>query len=351
MSSASLTMPISLLQATDIEVAAAVAAEAALRVTGDSTEATARDVAIAAAVAAASTSWKTSCVVGDRNAGDPLATGFENGDSLNGVVLVTGDRILLQYRADAKENGIYTVNASGAPTRAVDANSAAELVFAVVQVQQGTVVGGNVFVCTNTSITLGVTNITFVSLGSLLLDLVTTASLSTQLNGLSTAIASTYQPLDADLTAIAAVASQTSFGQALLATVNAAGLRTTAALVSAPLRGVQFSFGDGVSVPTAGTITECVVPYTGTITSATLLSKVSGSCTITVKKVAYGSYPGSLASIVASAKPTLSSAQKSQDATLTGWTTSVTAGDVLEFTLDTVTSCLRISGLLAVTGN
>ena len=49
-----------------------------------------------------------------------LASGFENGDTLDGITLATGNRVLLKDQADASENGVYTVNASGAPTRGTD---------------------------------------------------------------------------------------------------------------------------------------------------------------------------------------------------------------------------------------
>lgn len=49
-----------------------------------------------------------------------LASSFANGSVVDGVTLVTGDRILIKNQATGSENGIYTVNASGAPTRAVD---------------------------------------------------------------------------------------------------------------------------------------------------------------------------------------------------------------------------------------
>lgn len=49
-----------------------------------------------------------------------LATSFENGDTINGVVLTTNDRILIRNQTDPIENGIYIVNASGAPTRSSD---------------------------------------------------------------------------------------------------------------------------------------------------------------------------------------------------------------------------------------
>lgn len=54
-----------------------------------------------------------------------LATDFENGDTVGGVTIATNDRILIKNQATATENGIYIVNASGAPTRAADADPVA----------------------------------------------------------------------------------------------------------------------------------------------------------------------------------------------------------------------------------
>lgn len=56
-----------------------------------------------------------------------LATSFANGQTVDGVTLVTGDRILIKNQAATAENGIYTVNASGAPTRAVDMDAWSEV--------------------------------------------------------------------------------------------------------------------------------------------------------------------------------------------------------------------------------
>lgn len=68
-----------------------------------------------------------------------LATAYENGDTVDGVTLATGDRILLKDQTTGAENGIYTVNASGAPTRAVDFDSNAEIAKgAFVFVEEGT---------------------------------------------------------------------------------------------------------------------------------------------------------------------------------------------------------------------
>ena len=49
-----------------------------------------------------------------------LSSAFANGQTVDGVTLATGDRILLKNQSTGSQNGIYTVNASGAPTRATD---------------------------------------------------------------------------------------------------------------------------------------------------------------------------------------------------------------------------------------
>lgn len=120
------------------------------------------------------------------------------------------------------------------------------------------------------------------------------------------------------------------------------------------LEAITFVFDGGGSVISTGVKGTLVVPYACTITSATLLADAVGSITITIKKSSYSGYPttsgdGSLTSIVASAKPTLSSARKSQDSTLTGWTTSISAGDCLQFTVDTVGTVTQVTLMLAVT--
>lgn len=56
-----------------------------------------------------------------------LASDFENGDTIDGTcVLATNDRILIKNQASTAENGVYFVNASGAPTRVTDMDADAE---------------------------------------------------------------------------------------------------------------------------------------------------------------------------------------------------------------------------------
>jgi len=67
-----------------------------------------------------------------------LATAFSSGQVVDGVTLVTGDRILIKNQSTGSENGIYTVNASGAPTRATDADTGTDIEDAVLWVTKGT---------------------------------------------------------------------------------------------------------------------------------------------------------------------------------------------------------------------
>ena len=86
------------------------------------------------------------------------ASACENGDTLGGVVLATGDRILLGAQTTGSENGIYTVNASGAPTRATDADTTGELLAGnSVYVREGTYLGMRFVLITTGTITIGTT--------------------------------------------------------------------------------------------------------------------------------------------------------------------------------------------------
>jgi len=67
-----------------------------------------------------------------------LATAFANGQTVDGITLATGDRILIKNQSAPAENGIYVVAASGAPTRALDMDAWNEVPGAFVAVEVGT---------------------------------------------------------------------------------------------------------------------------------------------------------------------------------------------------------------------
>ena len=106
--------------------------------------------------------WKPSVRVAT-TAAITLATGLENGDTLDGVTLATGDRVLVKNQANATENGLYVVAASGAPARSSDADTAAEITasFAVF-VEEGTVNADSGWTLTNNgAVTVGTTALSF----------------------------------------------------------------------------------------------------------------------------------------------------------------------------------------------
>lgn len=97
-----------------------------------------------------------------------LASDFENGDTIDGVALVTGDRILIKNQVAGATNGIYTVNASGAPTRAVDADTSVEVLAGMTMfVSEGTVNGNTTWqLTTDNPIVLGTTALVFAQIGA-----------------------------------------------------------------------------------------------------------------------------------------------------------------------------------------
>lgn len=103
---------------------------------------------------------------------------------------------------------------------------------------------------------------------------------------------------------------------------------------------LNFVVGTGSGVVATGIAGMIEIGDGFTIQRARIVADQSGSIVIDIKKAAYASVP-TFTSICASAKPTLSSAQKSSDATLTGWTTGLSEGDWLQFVVDSATIVTR----------
>ena len=92
-----------------------------------------------------------------------LSSAFANGQTVDGITLATNDRILIKDQSTGSENGIYTVNASGAPTRATDFDADSEVTGGTFFfVEEGTGNADNGFVMTNDgSVTVGTTALVF----------------------------------------------------------------------------------------------------------------------------------------------------------------------------------------------
>lgn len=92
-----------------------------------------------------------------------VASALTNTSTIDGVVVATGDRVLLKNQTTATENGIYVVVASGAASRSTDANTSAKVTSGMyVFVSEGTVSADMGYVLTtNDAITLGTTALSF----------------------------------------------------------------------------------------------------------------------------------------------------------------------------------------------
>lgn len=106
---------------------------------------------------------------------------------------------------------------------------------------------------------------------------------------------------------------------------------------------IPYTIGDSVNEISTGVQGDVEIPFACTIIAVRLLADQSGSIVVDIWKDTYANLAPTVAdTITASAKPTLSSASKYEDTTLTGWTTSVAAGDWLRFNVDSITTCTRV---------
>lgn len=107
--------------------------------------------------------------------------------------------------------------------------------------------------------------------------------------------------------------------------------------------------GGGVAI-TTGIKGDLSLDFAATIDQVTLLADQSGSIVVDIWKDTYANYPPTVAdTITASAKPTISVTTKAKDATLTGWTKTITSGDTLRFNVDSITTCTRVVVIIQMT--
>ena len=190
--------------------------------------------------------------------------------TIDGVALSVGDRVLVKDQTTQTQNGIYVV-ASGAWSRATDAdnNPTGELSggdFALVL--EGTVGSGYGYVCSNTSaITVGTTNITYVpfnaakavSAGAGLTES-TPGTIDIAAGGVTSAMIADGAIVDADINASAAIAQSKISGlTSALAAKAPSDAPTFTNLVTIAASGIAFA---------DKTQTKAGVPSLTTIASA-----------------------------------------------------------------------------------
>ena len=105
---------------------------------------------------------------------------------------------------------------------------------------------------------------------------------------------------------------------------------------------ITYAIDGGGGVIQTGIRGDLEVPFNCTLTAVTALADQSGSIVVDIWKDTLANYPPTDAdSITASAPVTISSDTDSQNTTLSGWTTTVSAGDILRFNVDSCTSITR----------
>jgi len=91
-----------------------------------------------------------------------IASELENGDVIDGVTLVTGNRVLLKNQTTTSQNGLYTVVASGTASRDTEFDIISEIAGQLILVSEGTTNADLMFLCTtDTSATLGSSAISY----------------------------------------------------------------------------------------------------------------------------------------------------------------------------------------------
>lgn len=211
-------------------------------------------------------SWKRAVRAATTAAGT-LATSFANGSVIDGVTLATGDRALIKNQSAGAENGIYTVNASGAPTRADDADSGTELLNASVYVSEGTTLADTQWTCsTNAPIIPGTTALTFVQAGA------TGGAVSSVGLSLPAMFTVSGSPVTSSGTLSASLASQAA-NLAFVSPNGTSGVPTFRALVIADTTGLQTAL-DGKA---ASSHTHSAADLTGNLAVARLNSGTGAS--------------------------------------------------------------------------
>jgi hypothetical protein len=105
--------------------------------------------------------------------------------------------------------------------------------------------------------------------------------------------------------------------------------------------------GGGTAIGT-GAKGQLSVPMNCTITGWVLTSDQSGSAVVDVLTSTYGAFP-TTNSIASSDKPTLATAQKNENLSISVWSTALTAGQQLQFNVNSASTVTRLNLTLLVT--
>ena len=181
-------------------------------------------------------SWKESVIVATNADGDITGITFQAGQSIDGITLAAGNRILIKNQTNGIENGIYIVQAGAPPVRADDLAVGSDAAAAAVFVQSGTLYADTAWVCSNdsSSAVVGTDSLVFVQFAG---------------NALYTAGSGIDQTeLDTNVIAVDNTVIRTTGGQTIAGTLDVTTTLTAGTLT------------DGTASMSAGTLTGLLTP-------------------------------------------------------------------------------------------
>jgi hypothetical protein len=155
----------------------------------------------------------------------------------------------------------------------------------------------------------------------------------------------TFKVMDETNAVSTTVRGATATSNQFLTHITAAGVQTKAAIAAGDLPSntrlstLGITVDGGGEAITSGTKGFIVVPFSCTIQNWSVVADQSGSIVLDVWK--HTALPSNSNTITASAKPTLSAAQLAVAQAATGWTTAVSANDVIGFEVESATTVTR----------
>lgn len=171
-----------------------------------------------------------------------LTTALVAGQTVDGKVLATGDRVFVGSQSSAQENGIY-VSGAGAAVRAFDFDAGTEIPGALIIVAEGTVAGDTMWLeTTDGPITVGTTPLAFTQFA---------VGVTYTADGNGIELSGTTFSLELDGTSLVKSTSGVKVNPSLITTLAGAGL-TEASGILAVGQGTGISVGaDAISIDTA----------------------------------------------------------------------------------------------------
>jgi len=104
---------------------------------------------------------------------------------------------------------------------------------------------------------------------------------------------------------------------------------------------INFIIDGGESTITTGIKGHLIVDFACEVLEWAIVADQSSSIVVDVNRATFANYP-TTGSIAGTELPTISTSTKGEDRTLTSWS-DIDAGDVLEFEVDSITDCQRVT--------